>query len=484
MMRVLIARCNAVDWRKVLGLRTWARRRAGLGLLLLGLLVLGACERTPPTGGQPPTLRSAPVPQGVVPVRVQKTAQGFRLLRGGRRCWLRGGGGLQQFGQLRAAGGNSIRLWSADYAGPLLDNAHRHGLTVMLGLWLEAEDEQFSYYDPVLVRAQRERVRQQVLRYRRHPALLMWNVGNELEYSATGPRVFEAVNEIARMIHALDPYHPVTISVSLGNDFVKRAAQLQQIAPAVDILSINTYGELSQLPGRLRASGWRGAYIMTEYGNQGYWESDSTTWGAPQEQTSAAKASFMRTGYREIIEPDSNRCLGSYAFFWGSKFEYTPTWFSLFEPTGEKTEMVDELHWLWGRRYPANRAPHLTGLRLAGRSAADNVRLQAGRSYPAAVTVTDPEGDSLTVRWEIMPEMRVGSSIAEMMVPLEPVPGPVVVRQRGRQARVRMPAQPGAYRLYVRVFDGQGSVATANIPMLVVGEQPALLPFAVAFPGH
>lgn len=48
-----------------------------------------------------------------------------------------------------------------------------------------------------------------------------------------------------------------------------------------------------------------------------------------------------------MIERDFSRYLGSYVFYWGNKYEFSPTWLSLFEPGGEKTEMVDELHLRW-----------------------------------------------------------------------------------------------------------------------------------------
>ena len=88
------------------------------------------------------------------------------------------------------------------------------------------------------------------------------------------------------------------------------------------------------------------------------------------------------------------------------------------------------------------------------------------------MSVTDPEGDSLTVRWEMLPEMRPGADTKEQATPLEPIAGSVVQAQ-GKQATIRMPDKPGAYRLYVRVFDGHGSVGTANIPILVVRESTA-----------
>jgi hypothetical protein len=440
-----------------------AQRHWQSGCLLAGALaILAGCGPTPAAYDP-----AVPPPPGVVPVRVQKTAQGYRLLRGEKPYFLRGGAGLQQFAQLKAAGGNTVRLWSTDYATPLMEEAHKQGLSVMLGLWLQPEGSHFSYYDPAKVQAQLALVRQQILRYRRHPALLCWNIANEMDVESGSPRFYEALNDIALLVHELDPYHPVTVSQT--DEFEKYAATLHKRAPAVDILSINVYGGLGQLHAKLRQSGWQGPYIVTEYGGRGYWETYKTAWQAPLEQTSADKATFMRTRYEQTLAIDTTQCLGGYVFFWGSKIEYTPTWFSLFEPTGEKTEMVDELHWLWRHQYPANRAPHLTRLLLGGRPADGNLQARAGQRYPALVEVTDPESDSLATRWEVLPELPPGASGKALISRPEPVAG-CIVQAQGRQALVQMPASPGNYRLYARVFDGHGSVGTANIPFKVLPE--------------
>lgn len=429
--------------------------------LLAGIagIVVSACGRpVESTANEQPAV----VPAGVVPVQVRHSPRGYELLRGGRPYFLRGGAGLQQLDKLRAAGGNTIRLWSTDYAAPLLEQARQQGLSVMLGLWVQPEGPGFSYFDPQQVAAQQARLRQQVLQFRRHPALLMWNIGNELELHDPNPRLFAALNDLARMIHALDPYHPVTLSMS---NITAWGRAVKEQVPAVDVLSVNVYGRLGRLPQLLAQSSWTGPYIVTEYGGRGYWESDSTAWEAPREQTSAAKADFVRARYGPGIRDDSTHCLGGYAFFWGSKHELTPTWFSLFEPTGEKTELVDELQFQWRGTYPPNRAPHLTSLTLGPYSVdGPDARLLAGQTYPAAIVATDPDGDSLQTRWELRPE--VASNLGEKVLntPTEPVPG-AVPRAAGLRAEVRMPSRPGAYRLYARIFDGHGSVGTANIPV-------------------
>jgi len=54
------------------------------------------------------------------------------------------------------------------------------------------------------VAAQRESFRDDILRYRNHPALLAWIVGNELNHGLHQPRVFDAVEDVAGMIRELD----------------------------------------------------------------------------------------------------------------------------------------------------------------------------------------------------------------------------------------------------------------------------------------
>ncbi|WP_303311416.1 glycoside hydrolase family 2 TIM barrel-domain containing protein [Hymenobacter sp. BT730] len=403
------------------------------------------------------------VPPGVIPVQVIQQQGQAQLLRGGKPYYIKGAAGLQHYEAIQQAGGNSVRLWTTDYADTLMDAAHQHNISVMLGIWLAREQEGFDYYDEQQVKRQREFVRKQVMRFRRHPALLMWNLGNEMDLNAKNPKVYEAINHLAQMIHELDPYHPVTTTLS-GN--LGMIQNVKAWCPAIDILSVNAFGSLEALPEDLRSNGWTKPYIVTEYGGLGYWESPTTIWNAPLEQSSTNKAENLRKAYVSTIQAARPQCIGSYAFYWGQKFEFTNTWFGLFTPEGEKTAVVDVLQELWTGQKPANLSPKLEWLVLNKQEDSSSVQLPAGSRAMAYVGAKDPEGDTLTVRWEVRPDKPLGERYEERSTPTEPLPN-VIQEASGLQALVVIPRTPGSYRLSVTVSDGKGSAATANLPFRV-----------------
>ena len=402
----------------------------------------------------------AQVPAGVSAnaVHVVTVPGGFRLERQGKPYRIRGAGGTQYYNRLREAGGNSVRLWSTDYAGPLLDEAHRQGLTVHLGLWLEPESDKMDYYDPAAVREQSERLRKEILRYKDHPALLMWSVGNELDLSKLNPKIFEAIDDVAVMIHELDPNHPVTTAIAT----LSMVPTLQRWAPAIDILSVNTYGGLLTASEAIRQSGWTGPYIISEFGAKGFWEAEKTPWKASLEQTSNEKAAYVAKRYRRTVLGDSARCLGSYVFFWGTKWEATPTWFSLFSTEGEKTLLVDTMQYLWLGKRPKNYAPNILRLELGGRRDVNFPRLRPDAEYLAHVVSSDAEGHALTAQWEIWPEGGVREGV-RLIPDSDPLSG-YISQANCEQAMLRAPHRAGAYRLFLWLRDGHGGIATANIP--------------------
>ena len=81
-------------------------------------------------------------------------------------------------------------------------------MIVTVGIWLGQARQGFRYADGGAVRREIEKSRGFFRRYRRHPALLMWGLGNEMEGSGDDPEIWRTVNEIARVADPEDPNHP------------------------------------------------------------------------------------------------------------------------------------------------------------------------------------------------------------------------------------------------------------------------------------
>ncbi|MBF9239892.1 hypothetical protein I2I05_21045 [Hymenobacter sp. BT683] len=401
---------------------------------------------------------------GPVKVEVRHTAGRYELLRGGRPYFIKGAGGGQFPERINAYGGNSVRTWGTGDAPRVLAEATKNGLTVMLGLDVARERHGFDYNDPAAVAAQLARVRADVLTYKDHPALLFWGIGNELNLDYTNAKVWDAVNDIAKMIHEVDPNHPTsTVLAGLNQQEVNR---VKAQCPAVDILSVNTYAGLAAIPQQIRATGWAGPYVVAEWGPTGHWESPVTPWNAPVEETSSQKAAVYQRRYESSVAKDTAQCLGTYVFLWGQKQERTPTWYGLFTEDGLESEVIDVMHYLWRGQWPANRAPHVARLQVDGKTATDHVYLHPGRAYPVRAAVTDPNNDRLHYRWELLPEstdLKTGGDRESRPVA---VPGLLPAGATGHTT-LTAPAKEGAYRLFVYADDGHGNVATANLPFYV-----------------
>ncbi len=399
-----------------------------------------------------------------VKVEIRETKKGFELLRAGEPYYVKGAGGKSHLPELVAAGGNSVRTWGADKARKHLDNAHAHGLTVTVGLWVGHERHGFDYNNEAAVKAQLEKFRKIVMDVKDHPALLIWGIGNEVDLNYSNHKVWDAIEDIAAMIKELDPNHP-TMTVTAG---IKEAnvRMIKEQCPSIDILGINTYGEIGDVPEKIRAFGWEKPYMVPEWGPTGHWESPNTAWGVPVEQSSFEKAEAYERSYSDVIYQDREMCLGSYVFLWGNKQETTATWYGLFLPTGEPTETVDRLCKVWSGKWPQNRAPSVSHMTIDGKKNGEDIYLMPGQEYEATVAASDPEGREMKIRWGFYPESTEKKSGGDHEDALQEIEG-LAIAQEGNTLRFTAPSAGGAYRLFVFAFDESGKAGTVNAPFFV-----------------
>jgi hypothetical protein len=406
-----------------------------------------------------------PGDSSAIPVEVVEHNGKYQLLRGGQPYEVRGAG--LEFSDpafFVAHGGNSVRTWRTDEAVKLLTMGEELGFTVLLCIEIGRERHGFDYDDEEAVAKQLEYARGEVLKYKDHPALLGWIIGNEMNLHFRNPKVFDAINDISRMIHELDPNHPTTTALAgINGDLVDLIAER---APDLDFISVQMYGDIVNLPGYMRKMDFEGPYMVTEWGAIGHWEVAKTRWGAPIEQNSSDKAANYRKSHEIAIAPYPDQVIGSYVFLWGQKQERTPTWYGMLLEDGSKTETIDVMHHVWTGSWPENRAPQVRGMTLDSRDAGDNITLEAGESYAAQVSASDPESDPLEFSWVVMEESRATQTGGDREDVPQALPDLVSAGEQGT-ATLKAPSEPGPYRLFVYFHDGKGNAGHANIPFLV-----------------
>lgn len=387
-------------------------------------------------------------------IKVSFTPDGS-LLRDGKPYFIKGAGGENHLDELVARGGNSMRTWVEGDLTTTLEKADKLGLTVCAGIWLEKECSWFSYHKPEHCTRQLERVRKVIQLHRAHPALLFWGLGNEVEGDGTDAAFWQQINRLAQMVHQEDPAHP-TLTAVAGLS-AEKAAGLTKHAPDLDLIGINTYGALMNLREHLAKIGWTRPWVVTEFGPRGFWESPKTAWDAPLEATSTQKADMIRRCYEKTISP-GGPCAGSYVFLWGQKQEATSTWFGVFTATGETVATADVMQEVWSGKAPTNRAPELKSLKCSA------TQLKPSETFTADVEATDPDGDELQIHWEIT-EATVRRNDKGREIP--PTPLKDLLQSHDTRAEIKAPNKAGSYRVFVRVTDGKGHAATANVPVLV-----------------
>ncbi|MDA8648245.1 hypothetical protein N9L43_00380 [bacterium] len=396
-------------------------------------------------------------------VTIEEVGSQWQLRVDGEPFYIKGAGGEKHLDVLLEAGGNTIRTWGTDNAQEVLDLAEEKGLMVMMGLWVQHERHGFDYNNEARVKSQLENFRKEIRKYKGHPALLMWGIGNEYELNYSNTKVWKAVNDIAKMVQEEDPNHP-TSTVTAGTNAEKLNFVMTQL-PDIDIYGINTYGDVGNVKTVIKNGEFQGPYMITEWGPTGHWEITKTMWGASVEQSSSEKFTSYLKRYEENIASEPEQCIGSFAFLWGQKQEYTSTWYGLFTEEGMPTEAIDALQFCWTGSYPENRAPSLDSISSAGQSSLHNLILESGTKYSFTVNATDANDDKLNYRWELYLESTDKKSGGDA----EGKPPIILGRikgQRSPEITLKAPMQEGRYRLFVYVDDNE-KVAYVNIPLYV-----------------
>jgi hypothetical protein len=398
-------------------------------------------------------------------VKIIQENNSYSLEINGKPFYVKGVVGDTYLEKVQFYGGNSIRMGSRKEG---LDKAQKLGLNVLVNLPANAERYGFDYNDTAAVRKQTDRIKEIVRNTKDHPAVLMWSVGNELDFippnNPFNPKVWDAVNAAAIEIKKIDPGHPVMTVI--GTSRMYKVADIVKRCPDLDLLGINSYGDIYTIGDTLAKYGWTKPYVIAEWGPDGYWEVKKTSWKAPYEQTGREKFDCYENKYLRAMSARNRRCLGSYVFYWsGFKQETTHTWFCMFDSTGLESPQVGLMHRMWTGLSKENEAPVVDSLNIDNYVRYQDIIFAAKSSHAAVVTASDPDNDGLAYKWEIKPEAKYASYAGQGEVAPRPVPG--LVSGEGSKVTFSAPSEQGAYRLFVYAFDNKGHFSTANLPFLV-----------------
>ncbi|WP_299392686.1 glycoside hydrolase family 2 TIM barrel-domain containing protein [uncultured Gelidibacter sp.] len=404
-------------------------------------------------------------------VFVDKIDNRFQLYRNGEPFYIKGGSGTGYLKEMSEAGGNTLRVYDTLNLKAILDEAEKFDIAVIVDIPLPTNAHHKTYYsnDTIVINL-KEKVKNLVNQYKDHPSILMWNLGNELNFPLTFRKnnFIQVFNDLVDLIHEEDPNH--LISTTISGTSISQILGIHLSAPKLDIIGFNVFSIISNVKPVMDQVGLIVdplPYYISEWGNTGPWEVPVNLWKAILEPSSTLKSDSYKVNYLSGIKSDLN-CLGSLAFYWGYKHEGTPTWFNIFDEEGRKSEMYYQLQSLWMERpLTITYIPRIEKLTLNNLESNDQIFVS--NSYiEVQINMMNPINSNLTFDIKVFNEAwgakRWGSEIDALQLS-------TITSTYSNKMKFKVPEKEGPYRVFVSVNDSQGNFATANMPFYVLNDR-------------
>lgn len=393
---------------------------------------------------------------------------GYQLIRNNSPFIIKGASGNKNLEELAAIGGNTIRVYDTVNLGDFLDKAHRLNLAVIVDIPIPRYHKSYNIYqNKEYCSNLKKEVKKLVIRHKDHPALLLWNLGNEVEYPFIfGNRDFiDTFNDLIKIIHTEDTNHPV--STTIPSVTKKQVLSIMFNSPDLDLIGFNIFVAIKRLDKDLDQISLIKKplpYYISEWGYDGPWATKNTAWDAPIEQSSNEKTEQLISRYRLLQQKTDNRCLGSLIFYWGSKQERTHTWFSIFSEEGHPSEMVSTISGLWNDTPSSNPGINIKQLTIADKESSESLILKPGIPEEIALSYTTGLNKIDSVKWELYREGWYYKRWDIEEKPLK-IDGSVIVKDAS-SAILRTPLEEGPYRLFAYLYSNN-CFATINYPFYV-----------------
>jgi hypothetical protein len=364
-----------------------------------------------------------------------------------------GKNGTDYFELAREMGANTLRTWGTDQGtSDYLDRAREFGFMVDAGIWLphcnwRKRKKVFSYVEDreALENLERETL-EYVRRFRDHPAILFWNLGNEVLFFTNEENERIAfcrfLEKLVKRVKEIDPDHPVLYTAANP----EMISYLRRYVPSLTLYGFNTYGGVDYIHEAMRDAGIRRPFLITEAGPFGPWQCPRDRFDRAVDQADYEKA-FRYRYLLEEIDRFRGHCLGGFVFHLGETTQESLTWWNLtVGPLRREGYHAVKSHYTG--RDPENRPPLCTALEIM------NPVVRSGERVVARVAARDREDDPL--RYSI----KVGTARENILLHTVNEEVPVEVRRAGCETVFLAPPQSGIYKLHVFVYDGMGNIAT------------------------
>ncbi len=225
---------------------------------------------------------------------------------------------LKDFALLKAMGCNTIRIYKPPTQVDAMTQAYLNGIYVIMDYLI---DPSADVTDPATKDSIKNRFLDMVNTWKDHPAVLMWNLGNEMNAHVSSlPYWYSLVNECAQDAHSVDTNHPVTAACKdVGGGIEAQIDAFDSSLPYMDIWSVQVYrgGTFGELFTDY-ASRSSKPLLLTEFGCDAY----NVTIGSEDEDT---QSTYIDSQWAEVNSnlsstSPSNVSIGGCVFEWSDEW--------------------------------------------------------------------------------------------------------------------------------------------------------------------
>lgn len=352
------------------------------------------------------------------------------------------------FGMVKDLGANAVRVWGI---GPetqdLMDTLAKHGVMIDLGIWLQQNGRVNYVTDDQYKEKTLKEIEENVLKFKDHPALLMWNIGNEVIFTLKTEEEKIAfakyLEQICQRVHQLDPNHPITYASAWALDF----PPFKKYTPSLDIYGTNCYnaGAVLSAVEELRKLGVDRPYLVTEFGNPGDFDAPKDDNGQAMDYLSdAEKAQAYSEIWQKGILPNKDKnCLGGFVFIFGGKEDSGGVWYNLVMD-GKKRASYWAVREAFTGRKAENLPPNIEKFTISKTSG-----LKPGEKIVVKVIASAWQGSALNYKFKISGLPGYGNHVVE-----------IESEKHAEDAfAIKVPLKDGVYRIYAYVTDNSGNLA-------------------------